>query len=402
MAMFGEVSVLADSEDAAMPARKQQDGSRAFLLHGPGGTLSAFGQARALDAGPLAALGDRARACFAQGQADPEGAPLLVGALPFDPAAPFHLYQPARLADADMPRGGRLPPILSARADPAPEDFTNAVRKALVAIDAGAGDPVPLRKVVLARSLVVDAAGAIDPLALFDRLGADPNVTRFATPLPSGTAMPRHLVGATPELLVSRRGETVTSLPLAGSMPLARPDGGELLLESGKDRREHALVVEAIADLLAPLCRSLSVPATPELRTTRTMWHLGTRIEGELKDGEAMPAAALAALLHPTPAVGGTPRDAAIDLIRALEPAPRGFYAGAVGWSDAQGDGDWYVALRCADIAGPRARVHAGAGIVAGSDPRAALAETSAKFRAILDALGIDEGDGELANLAAQ
>ncbi len=122
------------------------------------------------------------------------------------------------------------------------------------------------------------------------------------------------------------------------------------------------------------------------------MWHLGTRIEGELKDPEALAwtsSAALAALLHPTPAVCGTPRAPAADAIAALEPMPRGFYAGAVGWCDAAGDGDWHVALRCARVQGREARLFAGAGIVADSVPALEGAETRAKFNAMLNALGV-------------
>ena len=128
------------------------------------------------------------------------------------------------------------------------------------------------------------------------------------------------------------------------------------------------------------------------------MWHLGTRIEGMLKDPE-MPSVVLAALLHPTPAVCGVPMARANALIHDLEPVPRDFYAGAVGWCDARGDGAWYVAIRCAEIAGATARLYAGAGIVPGSDPMAEAAETGAKFGAFLAALGLPP-DAGLAGLA--
>lgn len=387
----------ADPADMSESMREKPEGPRSFVLHGRKGTLAALGHVQTLDAGTPDMLGDRVRGFFAERGKRDAGAPPLVGALPFDPAGHYHLYQPARLVGIDeLPAvsSGTLPAILSVRAEPTARGYADAVRKALAAIAAGGDEPDRLRKVVLARSLVVSAGAAIDPLALLRRLGTDPGATRFAVPLHADGDPSRYLVGATPELLVAKRGNAVRSFPLAGSIPIESPDGARLLMASDKDQREHALVVEAIADLLAPLCHILSVPAAPELRTTRTMRHLGTRIEGELADPEAMPAAALAALLHPTPAIGGTPRDKAVDLIRALEPVPRGFYAGAVGWSDARGDGDWYVALRCAEVEGARARLYAGAGIVAGSDPETELVETSAKFRAILDALGIDEGDG--------
>ncbi|MNQ93520.1 Isochorismate synthase DhbC [compost metagenome] len=121
------------------------------------------------------------------------------------------------------------------------------------------------------------------------------------------------------------------------------------------------------------------------------MWHLGTRIEGRLRRPDEVSAAELAALLHPTPAVCGSPRDRAAELIRELEAYDRGFYAGAVGWTNAVGDGAWYVALRCAEVCGREARLYAGAGIVEGSDPAAEADETSGKFQAVLRALGVDE-----------
>src|SRR5699024_542201 len=134
--------------------------------------------------------------------------------------------------------------------------------------------------------------------------------------------------------------------------PAVDHDRTRRLLGSGKDRREHRYVVEAIADTLAPLCRNLHVPDEPDLQATASMWHLRTRIEGELRNSvpDAMAdnaSAALAALLHPTPAVCGTPRMAAMNLIETLETQERGFYAGTFGWCDAAGNGDWHLALRC-------------------------------------------------------
>ncbi|HBS56737.1 MAG TPA: isochorismate synthase, partial [Stenotrophomonas sp.] len=152
----------------------------------------------------------------------------------------------------------------------------------------------------------------------------------------------------------------------------------------------HRHVVEAIVDGLAPWCSRVEAQAQPVLHATASMWHLGTRIHATLKD-PATPAATLLAELHPTPAVCGTPRQAALQRIRELEPVPRGFYAGAVGWLDAQGDGDWYVAIRCARLQGTQLRLFAGAGIVADSQPEAEAAETGAKFTALLNALGVHD-----------
>ncbi|KLJ01080.1 isochorismate synthase [Luteimonas sp. FCS-9] len=365
-----------------------------FALQGPGRPVSAAGRLASLPPGPAATLGARVAAFFAAARGGP---PLLVGALPFDPHAGDALYQPARVAatvDA-APMSVWPPPLRGTAAEPPAEAYAAAVARGVARLR-DSDDAAALRKVVLARSLRVDADAPIDPLALALRLGTDASVTAYVAPLPvaAGEA-PAWLVGATPELLVSRRGLAVVSHPLAGSARRARdPDedarAAQALLASAKDHDEHRHVVEAIVDALAPLCSRLQAPPKPALHATATMWHLGTRIEGTLKD-PSVSSAALAGLLHPTPAVCGTPREAALAAIRALEPVDRGFYAGAVGWTDAQGDGDWYVSIRCARVQGRTMRLFAGAGIVAGSQPALEVDETAAKFRALLDALGIDD-----------
>ncbi len=329
----------------------------------------------------------------------------LVGALPFDREADATLVQPQRLLDKattatwlqQAARRVPAPRQWSLKAEPERSDFENAVAEAVRRIR---GDNA-LQKVVLARSLLVRAEGDIDPWWLAQRLGRDASILRYVLPLPIAPGeAPAWLVGASPELLVSRQGRHIVSEPLAGSAPRCSDDAAscaraEALRRSDKAQREHRHVVEAIADQLAPLCRQLSVPTTPDLKTTASMWHLATRIEGELKHPDALEetsAAALAALLHPTPAVCGTPRTLAAQTIAALEPASRGHYAGAFGHSDARGNGAWHLALRCARIQGNEARLYAGAGIVAGSDPAEEAGETLAKCRALLDALGVEDG----------
>lgn len=210
----------------------------------------------------------------------------------------------------------------------------------------------------------------------------------------------RALIGATPELLLEKTGGRIESHPLAGSARrMADPDldrqARDGLAQSAKDQREHAIVVEYILDTLAPYCSALGCPQGTALTSTRSMWHLGTLITGELRDPDT-PSVLLAAALHPTPAVCGLPCERAANLIGQLEPVERDFYAGAVGWSDLGrgGDGAWYVAIRCADICGPFARLYAGAGIVPGSDPRAEAAETGAKFGAMLQVLGLSSDAG--------
>jgi isochorismate synthase len=251
-------------------------------------------------------------------------------------------------------------------------------------------------KIVLARSLLLETHKRIDPMALWQRLAQDRSVTAFMTPLPaSNTTDDAMLVGATPELLLKKAGSSVLSHPLAGSAR-RHPDASEdqqaaaQLLRSEKDLREHRHVVEAILDTLAPYCQTLHAPEMPSLRSTASMWHLGTRIEGVLRSPD-LPCVELLRDLHPTPAVCGTPRDWARTMISRLESIDRGFFAGAVGWTQANGDGTWYVAIRCAELRAHQARLFAGAGIVQGSDPDAETRETAAKFTAMLQALQLED-----------
>ncbi|WP_394821660.1 isochorismate synthase MenF [Pendulispora albinea] len=375
-----------------------------FSLRGSDASIQTFGVRRRLALGYASTLEDRVRAFFA----DETGGPnVLVGALPFDTNRDTLFFQPERViwegvenrmtgvARSNVPLRSSSLQIVG---EPDAAAYAAMVEQALARI--GAGDD--LRKIVLSRRLRIHASAPVDPMAIVERLACDPKVTTFLVDLSVASGAHGHrLVGATPELLVSRKGLRIASHPLAGSAarsadPEVDRRAAEDLLRSEKDRREHALVVEAVFDTLSPVCAELSAPEGIGLQSTSTMWHLGTRIEGVLKSEEHGPSAAgLAAMLHPTPAVGGHPREAALEAIRALEPHDRGFYAGAVGWTDTKGDGHWYVALRCAEIRGSRLTLHAGAGIVAGSTPDREVAETSAKFRAMLHALGIHE-DGAL------
>ncbi|PAK91549.1 isochorismate synthase [Stenotrophomonas rhizophila] len=366
------------------------DAAEHFLLRLPGRTLDARGCHATLPSGGTATLDARARAFFAREGRTPA---LLVGAVPFDPKGDDALYQPASLAEGvaevvtpALPFSGDI------HAEPSAAQYADAVRQALAGLHDGDGE---LKKVVLARTLRVHSRAAIDPRALVARLGHDPDAVTYLCPLPvaAGDA-PAWLVGASPELLVSRRGPQILSHPLAGSAR-RRPDPDEdaqaarELLGSAKDHDEHRYVVDAIVAALRPYCERIDAAARPTLHATTTLWHLGTRIEARLRDPSTSVATLLAAL-HPTPAVCGTPAALALDTIRRLEPVQRGFYAGAVGWMDAHGDGDWYVAIRCARVQGHQARIHAGAGIVAGSEPAAEVAETGVKFGALLAALGAD------------
>jgi menaquinone-specific isochorismate synthase len=249
----------------------------------------------------------------------------------------------------------------------------------------GRGD---LDKVVLARDLEARAAAPVDLRWLLRRLGE-----RYAA---TWTFAVDGLVGATPELLVRLSSGLVTSRVLAGTIRRTGDDTADLaqaasLARSGKDLEEHEYAVRSLADSLSPFCTSMSVPETPFVLHLPNVMHLATDVTGVL----ARPATslALAAALHPTAAVCGTPAPVARELIRELEGMDRGRYAGPVGWLDAGGDGEWGIALRCAQQdPADRAllRLFAGCGIVAGSQPDAELAEADAKLVPLREALSDD------------
>ncbi|UVS76851.1 Isochorismate synthase DhbC [Actinokineospora sp. UTMC 2448] len=318
------------------------------------------------------------------------GAPLAVGALPFLPGAASHVVIPesaTRAGPAVAPAGAppRWVPV-ERRSVPSGSAYEAAVSAAVRTLRNGS----ELRKVVLARTLELDFAAPVDlPGLLPGLVRANPRGYTFAAELPDTT-----LVGATPELLLSRRGMTVTANPLAGTLPRGADPAADranaaALLASAKNLDEHRVVVDAVVETMRPFCTAISVPERPELIRTPTVWHLSTRVTGTLADPDVS-SLRLAAALHPTPAICGTPTALARDTIAELEPFDRGFYSGVVGWCDASGDGEWVVAIRCAEVAGSRMRLFAGAGIMPASDPAAELAETSAKFGTLLGAFGID------------
>lgn len=339
--------------------------------------------------------------------------PVALGALPFDRERPATLVVPRfavrRLADGRAwlttigPRRAgtddhlpaerlyarpteveerRAPDAFTLTARLAHSDFCELVATATKEIARGA-----FQKVVLAREVVVETNRPILTADVVARLRAlYPSCMVFSID---------GFVGASPELLVSRRGIDVRSHPLAGTFPRSGdPRSDEALAielaGSEKDRWEHRLVVEAVAAGLARHCRELVVPDRPDIMLLRNVLHLGTEITGLLAaDGDDRPPTALdlVAALHPTPAVAGTPRTEALAHLLDAENFDRGLYAGAVGWVDAHGDGDWAIAIRSAELAGTTARLFAGVGIVDRSEPEAELAETQLKLQALLAAV---------------
>jgi menaquinone-specific isochorismate synthase len=340
------------------------------------------------------------------GESGPGAGPMAVGALPFDDRTPGSLVVPAlvvvRRPDGrgwvtatgpgdDPASGGTVRravnghPVLApgaaidVREDPVRAVWTESVRRILTAIDVG-----EVRKVVLARQLVLEASSPFDRRVVLDRLRrSHPSCFTYAA---------GDFVGASPELLIRRRGDEVASCPMAGTVRRGATQVEDDALTAGlrrsvKEAEEHRLLVEAVVSALAPVCVAPPAAGEPDVVRFPTVSHLATRVSGVLRH-PAPSALALAGLLHPTPAVGGLPRAEALATIAALEGFDRGLYAGPVGWVDASGDGEWAVALRGAQLDGPRARLVAGAGIVAGSDPEAEWAETDAKLRPMLAAVG--------------
>jgi salicylate biosynthesis isochorismate synthase/menaquinone-specific isochorismate synthase len=259
--------------------------------------------------------------------------------------------------------------------------YEAAVARGVERIRAGA-----LSKIVLAREVEVHAPADHDPAAVLGVLrDAFPSCTVFA--VGRGDAA---FVAASPELLVRREGPRAASIALAGSTrrsadPAVDAHLGEQLLRSHKDREEHAIVAQRIVRTLAPHAVWVTDAPEPVLVRVANIQHLATPIRAQL--ATPVPAVELAGLLHPTPAVGGEPMAAAAPLIPALEGLDRGWYAGPVGWTDANEDGEFCVALRCALLRGPVARLYAGVGVVEESDPAAELAETEIKLAALLPVL---------------
>nr|WP_236796641.1 isochorismate synthase [Amycolatopsis sp. GM8] len=348
-------------------------------------TILGSGPQRTFTDADVVALSEHVSAELATGSGS-----LAVGVLPFDTTdTPGHIVVPetVRVAGPARPVERKTVGAPSAvRAVPEPVRHVEAVARAIKILRDGG-----LRKVVLARALDLEFDFEVPARAILNNLAKDKaGAYTYAAGLPSG----RTLIGATPELLLSRVGGQVISHPHAGSMPRSADpvtdrENADALAASRKDHIEHAVLTEAIVETMRPFCRSLDVPREPSLVSTPTMWHLGTVVTGELADRDVT-ALRLAAALHPTPAICGTPTEAARQLVGELEPFDRGYYAGAVGWMNAEGDGEWAVSIRCAEVDSRSLRLYAGGGIVPASDPKAELDETSAKFQTFLRAMGLE------------
>ncbi|MFI0976703.1 isochorismate synthase DhbC [Streptomyces sp. NPDC021093] len=367
----------------------------ARFLATPTRTLLADGPAREVPHGE-SPLAQRVAETLAAARRDGQSNPVVIGAVPFDQSAPAALAVPEFVQDGPPLANDpliALPADLPAETEwamrpvPSPEVYGAGVAAVVERMWRG-----EFSKVVLARTLELTADAPLDLPVMLQRLARrDPSGYTFALP----TGPDSNLIGASPELLVSRRGNKVVANPLAGSTPRSEDLAEDVrraaaLLASAKDLHEHAVVVDAVHGALAPYCTTLDVPAKPTLIRTATMWHLSTTVTGTLPEGSAASALELASALHPTPAVCGTPTLTARQVIAETEPFDRGFFTGMIGWGNADGDGEWVVTIRCAEAQERTLRLYAGAGVVAASEPESETAETAAKFRTFLHAVGAE------------
>jgi salicylate biosynthesis isochorismate synthase len=306
-------------------------------------------------------------------------------AAPDDTPADLLARLDRRLAELCSPPLALLDPAPAGRCQVAsampPEHYEAAVARAVELIRGG-----EMQKIVLAREVQVHAPAQYDPAAVFGVLRAEfPSCFVFCVGRGEST-----LIGASPELLVRREGHRVSTLALAGSTrrsadPAVDDHLGEQLLRSDKDREEQAIVISRIERTLGRHALWVTAAPEPVLVRVANIQHLGTPIRAQL--ARPLDAIELLELMHPTPAVGGEPLKRARPLIPALEGMDRGWYAGPVGWTDATGDGEFCVALRCALLHRDVARCYAGVGVVRDSDPAAELAETEMKLAALLPLL---------------
>ncbi len=390
-----------------------------LLWRGNGRTLAGIGRWRRIPVerpGGFASAQQELTALAGGGReapSEPGVGPVAFSALDFDPDSEGQLVVP-QFAVCRTPGGELWLTALADQNDHGPPDVSRLIARALAQLpdEAGGSEPTTmsltsalppevwrdeivgrgrqlirqgeLDKCVLARELTVTADAPFDPVAVMERLNQTfPTANLF---LVDG------FFGASPELLVARIGDVVRAHPLAGTLPRSTdPDRDRTLaaelLASDKNRWEHRITIDWLLDTLLPYCSYVDAEPEPSIVSLANVHHLGTKVEGRLSS----PAASVLELvdaLHPTPAVGGDPQKAALDLINEIERADRGRYAGPTGWVDGNGNGEFAVSVRSAQFEAPdRVRLFAGVGVVGDSDLQAELDETRAKFRAILGAL---------------
>jgi isochorismate synthase len=351
------------------------------------------------------------RAHTLDGDEGPSGSGIVAfGALPFDRSASGQLEVPeftitqlrsgeawltalesstnwSELLDASPAPVQEAQSLRSLTMQPTPDEYAHNVALAVEILRTKEID-----KVVLARSVHGTVPEPIDAAAIAQRLhGREPLCTVFSIPTVDG----RRFVGATPELIARRDGATLACHPLAGTIALppnvAPDDYLNWLLGSSKNQYEHSVPVNEIVNALESVYDDVEAESSPSIVALRTLAHLGTWINASCRHiNDAPDALAVLRLLHPTSAVGGVPRQSAYELIQRLEQHDRGYYAGPLGWIDANGDGEWWIGFRGIEVKGNEFEAWAGAGIVTESDPTAEREETKAKLASFLSSVLVD------------
>jgi isochorismate synthase len=396
MVIITEVVMDVTFPDYAGALALDQSQSDLFLFNSNFNLVRANGVSQRLSTPILSpCFNQEVQALFEREKAKGIANPMIVGAIPFDMDQPTQLVAP-RWSERVTPFNTGLSPfvdkdfvhqVTEQRFTPNQMPFLEMIEQVLSAFK-----NERLKKVVLSKILDLTLDKMVDiPRLLANIMGQNPNAYHFSVPLECSV-----LIGASPELLIRKQANKVFSNPLAGSAKrLQKPDNdrqaGEALVRSVKDQYEHRLVVESIRSSLMPLVESIHIQPEPSLISTPTMWHLSTEIEATLLTDNTTSIFDLIKNMHPTPAMCGTPTQLAKQHIESLEPHQRGFFSGLVGWCDAQGNGEWAIAIRCAEVSGNKVKLFAGAGVVPDSSPESEWLETSAKMRTMINAFGIKD-----------
>ncbi|EKO3556718.1 isochorismate synthase [Vibrio metschnikovii] len=361
-----------------------------FFFASPHNSMLGVGIEQQLDqAIPFSELALRANQMLEQVKKSENDNPVLFAIVPFDEKTPTKFFIPEKLYVSSSARERKNNKVGANKATvispPTGNDYKQGVATLLNLFNT-----TDLSKVVLSRSVRIATDQIIDQTALLRNLLAINSLGyTFAVDIGKETK----LMGASPELLLAKKGGHVVSNPLAGSRPKSINESDNQishtsLLDTQKDLNEHSFVVEEVEKVLSGYCRNLFTPMVPSVIETETMLHLSTRLEGQAIDPD-INSLQIAAELHPTPAVCGFPRHSAYQAIKQIEKFERGYFCGMIGWCDARGNGEWVVTIRCAEVSQREMCIFAGAGIVHESSPQSELEETGAKMSTILKAAGI-------------
>jgi len=373
---------------------KKQLAEAPFFFASPNTSMLGVGIEQAFNqAIPFSELASHATQMLEKAKTEDNDNPVLFAAVPFDENTPTKFFIPEKLYVSSSTRERKKESQSQNKATvispPTGNDYKQGVSTLLNLFDT-----TELSKVVLSRSVRIATDESIDQNALLKNLlSINSSGYTFCANIGDNAK----LMGASPELLLAKKGAHVISNPLAGSRPKSQDETDNQqsctsLLDTQKDLNEHSFVVEEVEKVLSRYCHNLFTPMVPSVIETETMLHLSTVLEGQADDPNTN-SLQIAADLHPTPAVCGFPRQSAYQAIREIETFERGYFTGMIGWCDARGNGEWVVTIRCAEVNQHEMCIYAGAGIVNESSPQSELDETGAKMGTILKAAGIKIDD---------